>query len=86
MRARARQRPRGHDVRDQYRQGDLPTTARAIDVITIEDPYSEAARVDAEGNLNVAAQLQQAQHRDGTVAEGAPGWSPPRKPPDHGRS
>jgi hypothetical protein len=79
-RARARQRPRGHDVRNQYRQGDLPTAARTIGVLTIEDPYSEAARVDTDGNLDVTAQLRQAQHRDGTIAEGAPGWSPPRKP------
>ena len=81
MRARARQRPRGgdHDVRDQYRKGDLPATSR-ISIAVIEDPYSEAARVDAEGNLDVGAQLQKAQHRDGTIAEGAPGWSPPRRP------
>ena len=44
VRARAKQRPRGHDIRDQYRTGDLPTTSR-IGVLTIEDPYSEAARV-----------------------------------------
>ena len=70
VRARAKQRPRGHDLRDQYRTGDLPATFD-INVLTIENPYAEA---------DVGAQLQQAQHHDGTSAEGAPGWEPPRRP------
>jgi hypothetical protein len=79
-RARSKQRaPRAHDLRAQYRHGDLPATSR-IEVMAIEDPYSEASRIDAEGNLDVTARLEQYQHADGTRAEGAAGWTPPRRP------
>jgi hypothetical protein len=79
-RARRRQRPRPgqHDLREQYHEGDLPSGR--LSVLTIPDPYSRAGHVDAEGNLQVAAELKQARHADGSVAEGAPGWTPPRRP------
>jgi hypothetical protein len=75
-RARARQRAR-YDLRQRYREQDLPV--EHIGVATIEDPYTQAGHLDSEGNLNVAARLAPAQHSDGTVAEGAPGWAPPRR-------
>ena len=74
--ARARQRAR-YDFRSRYRQQDLPTDHVAVAVI--EDPYSQPA-YDADGNLDPAARLAPAQHPDGTVAEGQPGWVPPRRP------
>jgi hypothetical protein len=79
-RARARQRPRdgGHDLRQRYREQDLPV--EHIGIATVEDPYSEAGYLDAEGNLDATARLAPAQHSDGTVADGAPGWAPPRRP------
>jgi hypothetical protein len=59
-----------HDLRSQYRKDDLPAASRiAVDVI--DDPYP---------SLEIGAQLEQARHADGTVAEGAPGWSPPPRP------
>jgi hypothetical protein len=76
-RARARQRPR-YDLRQHYREQDLPI--EHIGIATIEDPYTQAGYLDAEGNLNAAARLAPAQHSDGTVADGAPGWTPPRRP------
>jgi hypothetical protein len=75
-RARARQRSR-YDLRQRYRKQDLPV--EHIGVAQIEDPYTPAGYLDAEGNLSAEARLAPAQHRDGTVAEGAPG-SPPRRP------
>jgi hypothetical protein len=66
-------------LRDQYREADLPQTSR-IGVLTIEDPYSQAGRVDPDGNLDIAARLEPMRHADGSVAEGAPGWTPPRRP------
>src|SRR5262245_28012928 len=70
-RARARQRQRnGFDLRDRYRAGDLPATS-SIAIVDIEDPYT--------GALD-GAELKQARHRDGTIAEGAPGWTPPARP------
>src|SRR6516164_4159193 len=79
-RARARQRERrGFDVRPQYREGDLPSTAH-IAVATIENPYAEAGRVDRAGNLDVEARLEPVQRRDGTLSEGAPAWTPPQRP------
>ena len=78
-RARAKQRPRGHDLRSQYRKSDLPATSH-IGVMTIEDPYSDAGRIDSAGNLVVAAQLEPVRHADGTVSEGQPAWSPPSRP------
>ena len=58
LRARARQRPRAatHDIRGRYRQSDLPAQGH-IGVVTIEDPYAEAGRIDPEGNLDVSARL-----------------------------
>ena len=47
--ARARQRAR-YDLRDRYRQGDVPAASH-IGVMTIEDPYSEAGRIDSAGIL-----------------------------------
>jgi hypothetical protein len=81
LRARARQRPRADrlDLRGQYRESDLPLTSR-IGVLTIEDPYSQAGRVGPDGNLDIAARLEPMRHADGTLSEGAPAWSPPRKP------
>ena len=76
-RARARQRPR-HDVRGQYRQDDLPVTH--IAVATIEDPYTEPGYLGTEGQLDVSARLAPFQHSDGTLSEGALGWTPPRRP------
>ena len=48
--------------------------------MTIEDPYSDAGRIDFAGNLVVAAQLEPVRHADGTVSEGQPAWSPPSRP------
>lgn len=76
-RARARQRPR-YDLRHRYREQDLPIDH--IGVATIDDPFTTAGYLDTEGNLDAAARLAPAQHPDGTVAEGAPGWAPPRRP------
>ena len=76
-RARARQRS-SHDLRQRYRKQDLPI--EAVGIATIEDPYTQVGYLDAAGNLDAAARLAPAQHSDGTVAEGAPGWTPPRKP------
>jgi hypothetical protein len=79
-RARARWREkRGHDLRPQYREGDLPSTAH-IAVATIENPYAEAGRVDRAGNLDVEARLEPVQHHDGTLSEGQPAWVPPERP------
>ena len=77
-RARANQRPRGHDLRGQYRESDLPSGH--LHILTYEDPYEPAARIDSEGNLDVTARLEPARHADGSIAEGAPGWTPPRRP------
>jgi hypothetical protein len=77
-RKRWRSHPGRHDLRGQYFERDLP--AGRLNVLTLQDPYSQAGRVDAEGNLQIAAELKQAQHSDGTVAAGAPGWTPPRRP------
>jgi hypothetical protein len=76
-RARARQRSR-YDLRHRYRERDLPV--EHIGVAQIEDPFTPAGYLDSEGNLGAEARLAPAQHADGTVAEGAPGWSPPRRP------
>jgi hypothetical protein len=79
-RARARQRERrGYDLRPQYREGDLPSTAH-IAVATIENPYAEAGRVDRAGNLDITAKLEPVRHRDGSLSEGAPAWTPPQRP------
>jgi hypothetical protein len=79
-RARARWREkRGHDLRPQYREADLPATAH-IGVVPIEDPYAPAGRIDRAGNLNVEARLEPVLHRDGSLSEGAPAWTPPPRP------
>jgi hypothetical protein len=79
-RARARWRDkRGHDLRPQYREGDLPATAH-LAVTTIEDAYAPAGRVDRAGNLDVEARLEPVQHHDGTLSAGAPAWTPPERP------
>ena len=79
-RARARQRERrGYDLRPQYRESDLPTTAH-VAVTTIEDCYAPAGRVDKAGILHVEAELEPVRHRDGSLSEGAPAWTPPERP------
>jgi len=79
-RARARQRERrGYDLRPQYRESDLPTTAH-VAVTTIEDAYAPAGRVDKAGILHVEAELEPVRHRDGSLSEGAPAWTPPERP------
>ena len=79
-RARARWRERGgHDLRPQYREGDLPATGH-LGVTEIPDPYSEAGRVDRSGVLHVQAELKRVQHHDGSLSEGAPAWTPPQRP------
>jgi hypothetical protein len=79
-RARARQRERrGYDLRPQYREGDLPATAH-VAVTTIEDAYAPAGRVDKAGILHVEAELEPVRHRDGSLSEGAPAWTPPERP------
>jgi hypothetical protein len=70
---------RSHDLRPQYREADLPATAH-VAISTIEDAYAPAGRVDRAGNLDVEARLEPVQHRDGTLAEGAPAWMPPERP------
>src|SRR6516164_11418601 len=80
-RARAhwqRQR-RAHDLRPHYREADLPATAH-VGVVSFEDPYQPAGRVDRAGNLDVEARLEPVQHHDGSLSEGAPAWVPPSRP------
>ena len=79
-RARARWREkRGHDLRPQYREADLPATAH-VAVTTIEDAYAPAGRVDKDGILHVEAELEPVRRRDGTLSEGRPAWHPPERP------
>src|SRR6516165_7348705 len=79
-RARARWREkRGHDLRPQYREADLPATAH-VAATTIEDAYAPAGRVDKAGVLHVEAALEPVRHRDGTLSEGQPAWTPPERP------
>ena len=52
---------RGYDLRPQYRESDLPTTAH-VAVTTIEDAYAPAGRVDKAGILHVEAELEPARH------------------------
>jgi hypothetical protein len=73
-RARARQL----DLRQRYRQKDLP--AEHIGIVTIEDPFTPAGYLTPEGELSAEARLAPAQHADGSIAEGMPGWAPPRRP------
>ena len=79
-RARLKQRPRSHDLRRHYRPTDLPSTGN-LAVVSVEDPYSEtAAYLDRTGNLDAAARLEPARRADGSIAEGAPEWTPPSRP------
>jgi len=77
-RARWREK-RGHDLRPQYREADLPATAH-LAVTTIEDAYAPAGRVDKAGILHVEADLEPVRRRDGTLSEGRPAWRPPERP------
>jgi hypothetical protein len=78
-RARAQWRERlGHDLRPQYRESDLPAGAH-IAVASIEDAYAPVGRIDTSGILHVEAELKRVQHSDGTLAEGAPAWTPPER-------
>lgn len=61
-----------------YRPADLPRHAQ-IAAVEIEDPYGQAGRV-IDGVLEVTSRQEQFQHRDGTIAAGAPGWTPPPRP------
>jgi hypothetical protein len=65
---------------DTIYAGNTVPAAGHIGVLTIEDPYSEASRVDSAGNLDVSARLESVRHADDTLAEGAPAWSPPSRP------
>jgi hypothetical protein len=68
-----------HDRRGLYGKDALPRHARFA-AMEIEDPYSQAGTVLDDGTVDLNARLDQAQHRDGTIASGAPGWTPPVKP------
>jgi hypothetical protein len=78
-RARLKQRPRSRDLRDQYREGDLPNASGLV-VATIEDPYGAGGHIDASGNIDATARLERFRRADGSLSEGAPGWTPPRRP------
>jgi hypothetical protein len=60
---------RVYDMRHLY--GRLPTNAHIV-ATTIDEPSGLLSRETAE--------LEPAQHRDGSVAEGAPEWVPPTRP------
>lgn len=77
-RKRPHQRSKAHDRRHMYRSAELPQHAR-IAAVDIEDPYAAPARL-VEGNLDYSAELEPVRHRDGTMAEGAPAWTPPTRP------
>lgn len=68
-----------HDRRGYYGKDALPKHARFAAVV-IEDPYAEPGYVGEDGSVDLNARLDQAQHRDGTIANGAPGWTPPTRP------
>lgn len=70
---------KSHDRRGYYGKGSLPKHARFA-AVEIEDPYAEAAYVEDDGSLDLSARLDQFRHKDGTMAEGAPGWTPPPRP------
>ena len=79
-RARAHWRGRrGHDLRPQYRESDLPAGAH-IAVASIEDEYAPIGRIESSGILHTEAELRRVRHSDGTLAEGAPAWTPPQRP------
>jgi hypothetical protein len=77
-RQRRQARERAHDLRGRYNAADLPLH-NGVAIDQIEDPYS-LDRIGVDGNLAVEARLEQARHSDGSLAEGAPGWSPPERP------
>jgi len=78
-RARARQRSRrsGLDVREHLDRRYLPKSK--IGFMAVDDPYGQAATL-VDGNIDPGARLRQARHADGSIAEGAPCWTPPRRP------
>lgn len=70
---------KSHDRRGYYGKDALPKHARFA-AVEIEDPYADAAYVNDDGSVDLNAHLDQARHRDGTTANGAPGWTPPPRP------
>lgn len=70
---------RSHDRRGLYAKGQLPPHAKYA-AVEIEDPYADAAYIAPDGTADHAARLEQFQHPNGHVAEGAPGWTPPPRP------
>jgi hypothetical protein len=78
-RARAKQRPRGRDLRDQYRPSDLPP-APDIAVVEFDDPHAASGWIEPDGTLNPEARQQQARRADGSIADGEPEWVAPPRP------
>jgi hypothetical protein len=78
-RARARQRPLGRDLRDRYREGDLPP-APDLAVVEFDDPYAGAGWINPEGTLDPEARLKSARRADGSIAAGEPEWVAPSRP------
>jgi hypothetical protein len=78
-RQRRQARERAHDLRERYNTAELPFQ-NGIAIADFEDAYAPAAYIDADGTLDARARLRHARHADGTIAEGAPGWEPPRRP------
>jgi hypothetical protein len=78
-RARARQHPRGRDLRDRYREGDLPP-APDLAVVEFDDPYATPGWIDSEGTLDPEARLKSARRADGSIAAGEPEWVAPSRP------
>lgn len=70
---------KSHDRRGYYGKDALPKHAKFA-AVEIEDPYAEAGFVHDDGTIDLNARLDQAQHRDGSIANGAPGWTPPPRP------
>jgi hypothetical protein len=70
------QQPPAHDRTHLYRSGELPKHAQIAAVVVV-DPYGAAMHADT---LDSDARLEPYRHDDGTVAEGAPGWTPPPRP------
>ena len=75
---RARTKQRSRDLRGQYREADLPVGR--LSVLTFDDPYEPAQRIDHEGNVDVSARLEPVRHSDGSLSEGRPAWTPPPRP------
>ena len=70
------QQPTAHDRTHLYRPGELPKHAQIAAVVVV-DPYAPAMHADT---LEGAARLEPYRHPDGTLAEGAPSWTPPPRP------